>query len=77
LIEFFAPWCGHCKNLAPEYKKAAEKVGGMAKVVAVDCDEEQNKPLCGSFQIQGFPTIKLFSSGAKGLPEDYNGMSFS
>ncbi|KAI8825631.1 uncharacterized protein EV422DRAFT_491530 [Fimicolochytrium jonesii] len=73
LAEFYAPWCGHCKNLAPEYKKAAEKLKGLAKVVAVDCDTDQNKPLCGQFGVQGFPTIKLFPGGKKGLPQDYNG----
>ncbi|KAJ3056524.1 hypothetical protein HK097_006431 [Rhizophlyctis rosea] len=73
LAEFFAPWCGHCQRLTPEYKKAAEKLKGLAKVVAVDCDQDKNKPLCGQYGIQGFPTIKLFGTGKKGMPEDYNG----
>ncbi|KAI9105767.1 thioredoxin-like protein [Phlyctochytrium arcticum] len=73
LAEFFAPWCGHCKNLAPEYKKAASKLSGLAKVVAVDCDVESNKPICGQYGVQGFPTIKIFGAGVKGLPQDYQG----
>ncbi|KAJ3169341.1 hypothetical protein HDU87_000661 [Geranomyces variabilis] len=73
IAEFFAPWCGHCKNLAPEYKKAAEKLKGLAKVVAVDCDNDQNKPICGQYDVKGFPTIKVFRGGVKGLPQDYNG----
>ncbi|KAJ3115209.1 hypothetical protein HK100_001423, partial [Physocladia obscura] len=52
IVEFFAPWCGHCKALAPEYKKAADSLKGLAKVVAVDCDAEPNKPLCGQYQVQ-------------------------
>lgn len=54
--------CGHCKNLAPEFKKAATKLKGLAKVVAVDCDEEKNKPLCSKYGIKGFPTLKIFPS---------------
>ncbi|KAI8908101.1 hypothetical protein DFJ77DRAFT_473705 [Powellomyces hirtus] len=73
IAEFFAPWCGHCKNLAPEYKKAAEKLKGLAKVVAVDCDDQQNQPICGQYDVKGFPTIKIFPGGVKGLPQDYNG----
>lgn len=59
--------------MAPEYKKAAEKLAGMVIVGAVDCDVEENKGLCGSFGIQGFPTIKVFSAGVKGMPMDYQG----
>jgi len=60
LAEFYAPWCGHCKNLAPQYKIAANKLKGLAKVVAVNCDDDNNKPICGQMGIQGFPTIKVF-----------------
>ncbi|KAJ3074370.1 hypothetical protein HDU98_011439, partial [Podochytrium sp. JEL0797] len=72
MVEFFAPWCGHCKNLAPEYKKAADSLKGLAKLVAVDCDVESNKPLCGQYGIQGFPTLKFFGKNKKS-PQDYQG----
>ncbi|CAG8446443.1 16454_t:CDS:2 [Dentiscutata erythropus] len=62
VVEFFAPWCGHCKNLAPEYIKAAENLKGLVKVAAVNCDDEANRRICGSYDVQGFPTIKLFPS---------------
>ncbi|CAG8835925.1 3756_t:CDS:2, partial [Racocetra persica] len=62
VVEFFAPWCGHCKNLAPEYIKAAENLKGLVTLGAVDCDNENNRRLCGAYGIQGFPTIKLFPS---------------
>ncbi|CAG8741281.1 20424_t:CDS:2, partial [Gigaspora rosea] len=62
VVEFFAPWCGHCKNLAPEYKKAAENLKGLVKVAAIDCDDEANRRLCGAYDVKGFPTIKLFPS---------------
>ncbi|KAF8424664.1 hypothetical protein EV426DRAFT_665433, partial [Tirmania nivea] len=76
IVEFFAPWCGHCKNLAPHYEKVAKNLKGIAKVAAINCDEEKNKPLCGSQGVQGFPTLKIFKpSSKKGKPimEDYQG----
>ncbi|KAL6910189.1 thioredoxin domain-containing protein [Trichoderma evansii] len=76
IVEFYAPWCGHCKNLQPAYEKAAKNLQGLAKVAAVDCDEEANKPFCGSMGIQGFPTLKIVRPGKKaGRPvvEDYQG----
>jgi len=74
LIEFYAPWCGHCQRLEPEWNEAAaqlkEKTGGKVKVAKVDCTENQG--LAQRFGIQGFPTIKIFNAGNKGSPEDYN-----
>lgn len=73
ILELFAPWCGHCKNLAPEYAKAAASLEGLVKVAAIDCDVETNKQLCAMHDVKGFPTIKVFSGGLKTVPEDYNG----
>ncbi|GJC90364.1 putative protein disulfide-isomerase DDB_G0275025 [Colletotrichum liriopes] len=76
IVEFYAPWCGHCQNLKPAYEKAAKNLNGLAKVAAVDCDEDANKPLCGQFGVQGFPTLKIVRPGKKpGKPvvEDYQG----
>ena len=73
---FYAPWCGHCQNLKPAYEKAAKNLAGLAKVAAVNCDEEANKPLCGEMGVQGFPTLKIVKPGTKsGRPvvEDYQG----
>ncbi|GAB7347450.1 hypothetical protein MBLNU459_g4366t1 [Dothideomycetes sp. NU459] len=76
ILEFYAPWCGHCQNLKPAYEKAAKSLSGLAKVAAINCDDESNKPFCGSMGVQGFPTLKIVRPGKKpGRPnvEDYNG----
>jgi protein disulfide-isomerase A6 len=59
IVEFYAPWCGHCQNLKPAYEKAARSLAGLATVAAVDCDDDANKPLCAEFGIRGFPTLKV------------------
>jgi len=69
-VEFFAPWCGHCKHLAPEYEKAAIELKGRIPFAKVNCDSEDNKPLMQRFGVQGFPTLKLFRDGN---PKDYEG----
>ncbi|KAK1251262.1 hypothetical protein MKX07_005817 [Trichoderma sp. CBMAI-0711] len=76
IVEFYAPWCGHCQNLKPAYEKAARTLDGLAKVAAVDCDDDANKALCGSLGVKGFPTLKIVRPGKKpGRPvvEDYQG----
>jgi protein disulfide-isomerase A6 len=77
IVEFYAPWCGHCQNLKPAFEKAAKNLDGLAKVAAVNCDEESNKSLCGAMGVQGFPTLKLVRPSKKpnGKPvvEDYQG----
>ncbi|KAI2469600.1 thioredoxin-domain-containing protein [Annulohypoxylon bovei var. microspora] len=75
VVEFYAPWCGHCQNLKPAYEKAARNLEGLAHVAAVNCDEDENKQLCGMMGVKGFPTLKTVRPGKKGKPivEDYMG----
>ncbi|XP_058448049.1 protein disulfide-isomerase A6 homolog [Malaya genurostris] len=70
VVEFYAPFCGHCRNLVPEYKKAATALKGIIKVGGINCEEERG--LCGQHGVQGYPTIKIFGAN-KRSPVDYNG----
>lgn len=70
LIEFFAPWCGHCQNFALEYEKVAMALRGVARVGAINADE--NPELAGRFAVGSYPTLKIFGA-SKYKPEDYKG----
>uniref|UniRef100_A0AAQ4QAS2 Protein disulfide-isomerase n=1 Tax=Gasterosteus aculeatus aculeatus TaxID=481459 RepID=A0AAQ4QAS2_GASAC len=68
LVEFFAPWCGHCKRLAPEYEVAATRLKGLVALVKVDCTSSTN--ICSKYGVSGYPTLKIFRDGEETGPYD-------
>jgi len=66
-IEFFAPWCGHCKRLAPTWEELGKKFIGNDNVhiVKVDCTLATSKQLCDEQEVEGFPTLMLYREGEK------------
>ncbi|RLN54265.1 hypothetical protein BBJ29_003679 [Phytophthora kernoviae] len=70
-IKFYAPWCGHCKKLAPvidEMSEASELSGTDVHVAKVDCTTDRS--ICERFGVQSYPTLKVVAAGHY---YDYNG----
>lgn len=75
LVKFYAPWCGHCKTLAPSWSNLTQKMNGSTlpngkKVYIVKLDADKNSTEAQKHGVQGFPTIKVFN---KGQSKEYQG----
>ena len=73
LVAFYAPWCGHCQKLLPEWVSAATQLRGTVKLAKIDATE--NQKMAQRYQIQGYPTIKIFApgKGKEKTVEEYQG----
>ena len=72
LVDFWAPWCGPCKALAPTLDQVAEALTGTAKVAKVNTDD--NQEIAVEFGIRGIPTLLVFKGGE--MVERVNDRSF-
>ena len=71
LLEAYAPWCGHCKKLAPIYEKLAAHLASQTEIVVAKMDATANEH--PSLEVRSFPVIKLYKKGSKDAPVDFEG----
>lgn len=71
-LEFYAPWCGHCKSLAPKYEELAAVFEGESDVVIAKVDATAEEELGRRFEVSGFPTLKIVPKGADRSAIDYD-----
>jgi protein disulfide-isomerase A1 len=72
LVEFYAPWCGHCKNLAPKYEELGTKFADSDDVIIAKIDGTAND-VESHVEIRGFPTLVLYTKTGKATPITYSG----
>jgi protein disulfide-isomerase A1 len=73
LVEFYAPWCGHCKSLAPKYDELAEKLSGIESVVIAKMDNTANEIDIPGVEVKGYPTLYFFPGKNKSTPKLFSG----
>jgi len=70
LVEFYAPWCGHCKTLAPKYEELGKNFADSPSIVIAKVDATANDTPA---DVSGFPTLIFYPSNDKKNPVTYNG----
>lgn len=70
-IKFYAPWCGHCKALAPIFEEVAMKLKENENILLAECDATANE--FRGVNIQTYPTLIFWKSGSKEKPILYEG----
>ncbi|KAG7276810.1 hypothetical protein CRUP_008760 [Coryphaenoides rupestris] len=73
LVEFYAPWCGHCQKLAPAYAEAATKLKGaeLAVIRLAKVEATEERELAEEFDVASFPALRLFVDGDRKNPVEY------
>jgi protein disulfide-isomerase A6 len=71
IVKFYAPWCGHCKALAPAWNELGDSYAGSSSVVIGDVDCTVEEDLCSRFEVRGYPTLKYFNTETGEAGEDY------
>ncbi|WP_413379240.1 thioredoxin [Alkalihalobacillus sp. 1P02AB] len=61
LVDFWAPWCGPCKMIAPVLEELDAEIGDTAKIVKLDVDE--NQQTAGKYSVMSIPTLLVFKNG--------------
>ena len=62
-VKFYAPWCGHCKKMAPAWVELAKDLADDDSVVIAEVDCTVESSLCGENGVKGYPTLKSFKGG--------------
>ena len=61
LVDFWAEWCGPCKQIGPALEQISDEMGDTVKVAKVNIDENPDTP--GKFHVRGIPTLMIFKGG--------------